>query len=88
MFKESSITRYVGKTEKSSFRKKVFQPHKLVNFAEALNEVKKRTGSFSWKSGVTIGRRSGYGVLTQELSPFTFMAGVNQYAVFDGPFGY
>jgi hypothetical protein len=66
MFKEASITRYAGKTEKSSFRKKVLQP----------------------QSDVTIGRPTGYGVLMQELSPFTFTAGVNQYAVFDGPVGY
>jgi hypothetical protein len=64
MFKEASTTWYVGKPEKSSFRKKVF------------------------KSGVTIGRPSGYGVLMQELSSFTFVPGVNQYAVFDGPVGY
>ena len=34
---------YVGKTERASFRKEVFTPHKLVLYGEALNEVRKGT---------------------------------------------
>jgi hypothetical protein len=49
---------------------------------------KSSLGKAVFKSSVTIGRPSGYGLLMQELSPFTFVPDVRQYVVFDGPVGY
>ena len=46
---------YVGKTEKASFSREVFQPHKLVLYAEALNEVDKGTPLIYFLPKVTSG---------------------------------